>query len=46
MAGQLCGNIMRKWQKREGTLSCEGMILEETVPLQNSLNPHQKVRRI
>ena len=28
-AGQLRGNMRRKWQKREGTLSREGMILEE-----------------
>lgn len=28
-AGQLRGSMRRKWQKREGTLSREGMILEE-----------------
>lgn len=28
-AGQLRGNMRRKWQKREGTLSRDGMILEE-----------------
>lgn len=28
-AGQLRGKMARKWQKREGTLSREGMILEE-----------------
>ena len=29
LAGQLRGSMRRKWQKREGTLSREGMILEE-----------------
>ena len=29
LAGQLRGSMRRKWQKREGTLSREGIILEE-----------------
>ncbi len=29
LAGQLRGSMRRKWQKREGTLNREGMILEE-----------------
>lgn len=36
-AGQLRGRMRRKWQKREGTLSREGMVLEEREILATNL---------